>query len=517
MRGACYERHLVNASKLISKDLYTENMAKMKIDKIVPERGSQYGNCTLITMLGSGGNADVWLARDAVRKGWVAVKILRNLGEEALSRFQNEVKALRELGDLEGIVPILDFEFQEKKGFRPWYTMPKANPCTKLLKNAEPKKIVAEFVRLGQTLAELHSKKFAHRDIKPENLLVLNGRLCFSDFGLVKYPDLSPLTPERRDVGAKFTMAPEMRREAADADGLPADVFSFAKTLWIILTGKVLGFDGPYTPHSVVGLNNFLPYHYTSTLDQLLSDCTQHDPMARPKIGDVVNRLQYWLKVIEDNALMNANQWVDFAQKFFPRQTPQQVVWTDEDAIIDVLNEIGRVPGLNHMFFPSGGGMTILKARRAAEDGFIELDTGFVTLLKPAKLTFVSFGQDPNWDYLRLEAAHVQPTGHYSVNTGDYYEYLSELNPGQYAHPDVVDYRENFEDELPAGSRSITRYLKGSFVIFSTSSPYNQDSSTYDARHEQMSEDEFRDYMGRNATGNSDKWRDDGRFSIASA
>lgn len=36
-------------------------------------------------------------------------------------------------------------------------------------------------------------------------------------------------------------------------------------------------------------------------------------------------------------------------------------------------------------------------------------------------------------------------------------------------------------------------------VFFSTSSPYNQNSATHDARHEKMSEVEFKDYMGRGA------------------
>ncbi|WP_457578183.1 hypothetical protein [Ensifer adhaerens] len=124
---------------------------------------------------------------------------------------------------------------------------------------------------------------------------------------------------------------------------------------------------------------------------------------------------------------------------------------------------------------------------------------GYVALLKPAKLSYVSFGLDPKWDYLRLEAEPVDPTGHYPTKDSDDLEYLSELRPGQYAHPDVYDYRHDNERVLPEGSRGIVRYLKGSFVFFSTSSPYNQNSATYDAGHEKMSESEFRDYMGRHA------------------
>lgn len=463
-----------------------------------PKPGDSLAAWTLIKNIDAGGNADVWLARRSDRQ-MGAIKVLRNLKEETYARFRNEISALQKLGQMDGIIPMLESDFPEGKGARPWYAMPIAQPIRTFFGNADSKAIVTEFVRLGQTLEKLHGLHIAHRDIKPENLLALNGRLCFSDFGLVKYPDLAPITPERRDVGAKFTMAPEMRREAAGADGLPADVFSFAKTLWILLTRQPLGFDGPYVASSSVGLKNFLGDNYTTILDKLLSDCTQHDPLVRPAITEVVARLVEWLDVIDDFQLQNAYEWKEFAEKFFPLQAPEEATWTDPDAIIAVLAEIAKVPGLNHLFFPDGGGMTLRGVKRAAEPGFIDLDTDFAVLLKPAKLTYVSFGLDPNWDYLRLEAEPVAPTGRYPAKAGDYIEYLSELLPGEYDHPDVHEYRFDRDRELPEGSRSVVRYLKGTMVFFSTSSAYNQNSATYDARHEKMSEAEFKAYMGRSA------------------
>ncbi|MEW4462611.1 protein kinase [Roseibium algicola] len=461
-----------------------------------PKVGHKFGNWTLIEDIDSGGNADVWRASQPDREN-VAIKILRNLGEEPYARFRNEIDALQKIGDVKGIVPMLDYSFPDGKDSRPWYAMPLATGSLEFLKGADSRSIVSEFVRLGETLATLHAKKVAHRDIKPQNLLGWDKRLCFSDFGLVKYPDLSPLTPLRRDVGPKFTMAPEMRREAADANGLPADVFSFAKTLWIFLTKKPLSFDGPYVATSSVGLKNFMPNEYTTTLDVLLTDCTQHDPVARPTIDQVVKRLQDWLEIVGDFQLRNANEWSEFSKKLFPLQNPEQADWGDVAAIVSVLNEVAKVPSLNHMFFPDGGGMTLTESRLAPEVGFIELHMGYVALLKPTKLSYVSFGYDPKWDYLRLEAERVEPTGHYSTEDGAYFEYLSELQPGQYAHPDVYEYRHDSERVLPAGSRSIVRYLRGSFVFFSTSSPYNQNSATYDARHEKMSEMDFKIYMGQ--------------------
>lgn len=460
--------------------------------------GDTLATWTLIETIDAGGNADVWLARRGDGQEG-AIKILRNLKDETYARFRNEISALQKLGYMDGIIPMLESDFPEGKGTKPWYAMPVAQSSMVFFHKADSKAIVTEFVRLGQTLAKLHALHIAHRDIKPENLLGLNGRLCFSDFGLVKYPDLTPITPERRNVGAKFTMAPEMRREAAGADGLPADVFSFSKTLWIVLTGQSLGFDGPYIAGSSVGLSNFLGEEYTTILDKLLSDCTQHDPLARPTITEVVTRLNEWLKVIADFQLRNAYEWREFAEKFFPLQSPREATWTGPDAIITVLSEIAKVPSLNHLFFPNGGGMTLRAVRRAAEPGFIDLDTDYAVLLKPAKLTYVSFGFDPNWDYLRLEIEPVAATGHYHVKPEDYVEYLSELLPGEYAHPDVYEDRFDRDRELPEGSRAVERYLKGTMVFFSTSSPYNRDSSTYDARHEKMSEAEFKAYMGRGA------------------
>ncbi|MGO7449474.1 protein kinase [Rhizobium ruizarguesonis] len=463
-----------------------------------PKAGEKFGKWTLVEEIDSGGNADVWRSAHPDHPS-AAIKILRDLGEEPYARFRNEISALQKLGDVKGIIPMLDFYFPDGKGERPWYAMPLAISSMEFLRGADSKSIVSEFVRLGETLTTLHARKIAHRDIKPQNLLGWESRLCFSDFGLVKYPDLTPITKPRRDVGAKFTMAPEMRREAAGADGLPADVFSFAKTLWIFLTGKHLSFDGPYVASSSVGLKNFMPGEYTTTLDELLTDSTQHDPTARPPIDEVVERLRDWLKIAGDFQLRNANEWHEFSKTLFPLQNPGQADWTDVAAIVAVLNEVAKVPSLNHMFFPDGGGMTLEEVRLAPEAGFIELHMGYVALLKPAKLSYVSFGLDPKWDYLRLEAEPVDPTGHYPTKEGDYLEYLSELRPGQYAHPDVYEYRHDYERVLPEGSRGVVRYLKGSFVFFSTSSPYNQDSATYDARHEKMSEASFKEYMGRHA------------------
>lgn len=463
-------------------------------------------NCkkwTLRSKIDDGGNGDVWSASDSSGE-IVAIKLLRRASEsEPYQRFCSEVEALRAHGGTDGVMPILDWELPAYKSKEvPWYAMPLAVRCLDFLKNRTPEEIVSQFLKLAETLELLHAANVSHRDIKTANILALNGRLYLSDFGLVRSQGSPRMTPDRRDIGPKFTMAPEMRRSAKDSDGMSADVFSFSKALWVALTRDELAFDGQYSPTSEKALRCTHRELYTTTLDRLIHDCTAHDPEARPTIYDVRVRLNEWLEIVADFSLQNSKQWEEFMDRFFPRGVPKHVVWESLESIINVINEVGQVQGLNHMFLPSGGGNTVKGAAMAGENGFMEIDEGVGTsILKPKRLTFESFIEAAEWNYLRLEAEEVGPSGHYRVHDGDTYEYLTELTPGSYDHPDVAEYRFDREEmqPLPATTRTVARFLRGSFVIFSTSSPYNRNPSTYDARHDKMNEIEFRNYIKRNA------------------
>ncbi|MGR6838011.1 protein kinase domain-containing protein [Aliivibrio wodanis] len=202
--------------------------------------------------------------------------------------------------------------------------------------------IVDDFVILGETLRELHSRNIAHRDIKPENLLHLDERLVFTDFGLVKYPERESLTPIKRDVGAKFTMAPEMRRFASKADGKAADVYSFAKSLWIALSGEARGFDGQYIPNGILGLKNYHKDLYLKSLDDLLVIATDNDPDVRPSIHEFLVELDTWLTLNRNFEQRNLREWFEIQSSLFPLGSPEQASWTNSDSIIMVIKELSK-------------------------------------------------------------------------------------------------------------------------------------------------------------------------------
>lgn len=464
--------------------------------------GDQFNDWILEAPLGSGGNGDVWKAAKLGELP-LAIKILRSITNETYERFKIETSTLEKLGNAKGIIPLIEkFIPADKSGPTPWFAMPVATPFSEYIQGKKPQEIVADFIKLAEVVEHLHKNGISHRDIKPANFLYYDGQLCLSDFGLVKYPERSAITPERRDVGAKFTMAPEMRRKASVANGLPADVYSFSKSLWIALTGEELGFDGQYNPASTLALTYYLPETYTTTLDRLLVECTETQPTHRPSIAAVISRLREWLEISRDFHTRNLIEWSELTHKLFPLGAPTRTTWTNIDSICLVLAEISKVKALNHMFYPTGGGNTITGVSRAAERAMIALHVGGKTaeILKPAKLTYESFDSDASWSYFRLEAAPVPPTGiKNSLGMGGLSEELTEIAPGSYEPFSCWQYDEINGEPLPESARPVSRFLSGTFVFFSTRSAYNGDPSTYDARHNKMSEEEFRSYIERNS------------------
>jgi len=459
------------------------------------------GGWKLSYRLGKGGNGDVW----SVKKGddSRAIKLLKNIREPVYKRFLSEVSALLNNQDIDGVIPIIDSSLPDTiKRDIPWFVMPVASKFSQWREGKETLQIVEGMLELAKTLATLHEREVHHRDIKPANILYLNDRLYLSDFGLVKYPNRVDITPKGSDVGPKFTMAPEMRRYAQEADGESADIYSFAKTLWIAIVGDYKCFDGQYSPFSIISINNTCKGLYTKSLNDLLTECTDNSPTTRPRMNEVIARLEEWLKINNDFHDKNLTEWFDLQNRIFPAGSPDSVTWTKSNDILTILNEIAQVKSLNHTFLPGGGGNTFVGAEPANEQGLIaiKISEKMYDLVKPKKLTYESFGLDPQWNYFRLEAEEIATTGVYDKEDPLFpYEDLLEISPCHYVDRYHWDEGEYNGKCIPDEARLTCRYFKGSFVIFSTRSVYNLEPGTYDGRHNKMSENEFRDYISRSA------------------
>ena len=255
------------------------------------------GEWELERRLDGGGNANVWRARSEDDRE-AAVKILRYTGRERVARFRQEITALTEFSGHPGVLPILDWNVPARpsQDDPAWFAMPIAEPIEKALgRDPQIDVVVGAMADIASALAWLAERDVAHRDIKPPNLFRYGGRWVVGDFGLVSLPEAPPLTKAGRIAGSRHCVAPEMIRDPVNSDGRPADVYSLAKTLWVLLTGQP--FPPPGHQRIEEPSHQVTPYVSGQTvepLEFLIDQATRPDPTKRPIMEEMTAQLKAW-------------------------------------------------------------------------------------------------------------------------------------------------------------------------------------------------------------------------------
>ena len=223
-------------------------------------------------------------------------------------------------------------------------------------------------------LTSLHAQGIAHRDIKPANILLYNGCYVLSDFGLVFFNKKTAKTPVGTKLGAKWTISPQMERDAVHADKFKSDVYSMAKTIWMILTGDMKSFEGQYKPNSVIGLRQYISKEkYLYPLEKLLEQCTDYNENSRPDAAQLEKRFAEWIFINNSWSHQNLLQWQEVQEQLFPTTIPAHAEWHNIKDIVSVLQLLGQYNSQNHTFFPDGGGLDLTGANLSYEKDCIEL------------------------------------------------------------------------------------------------------------------------------------------------
>lgn len=460
------------------------------------EKWQKFGKWKLSKFIGEGGNGEVWQAteyNDASKI--VAIKLLKRINNEGYTRFKDEVKVLTEKKDITGLLQIIDYHLPENlKGQTPWYSMPIATPLMKDIEGKLPEQIVDVIISVSKTLTELHGRGISHRDIKPDNMLVINNQIFLSDFGLVHYPAKKHITLRWKDLGPRWTIAPEMKRDPRSANGKFADVYSLAKTLWILLTKEEKGFEGQYNTRTSIEIKHFVPSIYHGTIDSLLHKSTDNNPKNRPSIKEFRDVLIKWKELNNNFERRSKSEWLDIQKRLFPSAMPKRVIWENIEDIITVLNIFSEYNQVNHTLFPKGGGFDLKGSKLSCEGGCLELNfDGGTYIVKPKLLILESFQNHSDWTYLRLETEGLELIGKYEHSGDD--EGLTELEPCVYTNYECYEFDDFNGERLPASARQVVRLAKGSFIICLRTGVYNSIPATYDGRHDKMSADEFRKYI----------------------
>lgn len=308
-----------------------------------PRAGDRLGPYELIRRIDGGGNGDVWEA-----PADVAVKILRNRNpdSEPWRRFAREATTQRRLTEegFNGILPVLAFSIPERgQSGRAWLAMPVASVARDAFgPNPDLESVIRALLTVAEALARLHERAIAHRDVKPQNIYRLDQRWLIGDFGLIQVADAGTFNDSPTGPGSLHYIAPELVRDP-DANGAPADVYSLAKTIWVLATGQRYPPPGELRV-DVEGLrlSRYSNHPRASLLDVLLEAATTYEADHRPSMKAVASDLAAWVSGTPDVVAHGTDNLEGIAREIASKVAPDERLKVRERGHIQAMTDAAR-------------------------------------------------------------------------------------------------------------------------------------------------------------------------------
>jgi serine/threonine-protein kinase len=253
----------------------------MKIGQIVKDRYE------ILEILGEGGMAFVYKARDTQLERFVAIKTLKPnyVNQETfVERFKREAKTAANLNH-PNIVQIFDWGIEDEPYFVMEYI--EGNTLTSIIaknRTISLSDILFIGAQVSNGLHAAHQKGLVHRDIKPGNIMITpDGKVKVTDFGIVSLQnEESDITKTGSILGTASYISPEQ------AQGKPvsieSDLYSLGTVLYELIAGKPpFSGDTPIStatkhlterPEKLLSFRRDLPKGVESTIMKMLEKAT---------------------------------------------------------------------------------------------------------------------------------------------------------------------------------------------------------------------------------------------------
>jgi len=291
------------------------------------------GRYELLELIGVGGMADIYKAKDVTEDRTVAVKILKNefaASEDFLRRFRNESKAIALLSH-PNIVKIFDVGFTDKiqyivMEYIDGITLTEYIARQGVLKWRDAVHFTTQVLR---ALQHAHDRGIVHRDVKSQNVMLLSdGTIKVMDFGIARFNRETDKTMSEKAIGSVHYISPEQARgEMTDEK---SDIYSVGVMLYEMLTGEK-PFDGEnpvsiaikhmqMTPKKITEINSSIP----EGLEEITIKAMQKEPSKRYQTaGEMIKDIEEFKKnpsIVFEYKYFST----DGSTKYFDKVTPEQ-------------------------------------------------------------------------------------------------------------------------------------------------------------------------------------------------
>jgi len=193
-------------------------------------------------LIGEGGMANVYLAKDSILARKVAIKVLRGdlAGDEKfVRRFQREALSASSLSH-PNIVEIYDVG-EDNGNFYIVMEYIEGKTLKQLIKKRGVLTIsetIDIMLQLLDALSTAHDSYIIHRDIKPQNIIVKeSGLVKITDFGIAMALNNVELTQTNSVMGSVHYLPPE--QASGKGSTIRSDIYSLGILMFEMLTGRV--------------------------------------------------------------------------------------------------------------------------------------------------------------------------------------------------------------------------------------------------------------------------------------
>lgn len=248
------------------------------------------GRYKIQTLIGTGGMAAVYLAKDLILDRLVAIKVLRldfRQNNDAMRRFRREALSATQLTH-PNIVGVYDVGQSQEMNYIVMEYVEGTDLKDYIRQRGalHPIEAVRIMMQIVSAIAAAHQNRIIHRDIKPQNILIdREGNVKITDFGIAVALSDTSLTQTNTLLGSVHYLSPEQARGGMAT--IQTDIYALGIVLYELLTGRV-PFDGESAVS--IALKHFqepLPPVVNPTamvpqsLENIVLKATAKDPMNR--------------------------------------------------------------------------------------------------------------------------------------------------------------------------------------------------------------------------------------------